>query len=510
MTEPASAAARAASPWAAFTVCASVAVLTILDLVKVNVLLTPLESSLDATTTQTQLIVAGYVLAFGIALVPAGRLGDQWNRKAMFQLGLALFTIASLASALAPTSEALVVARIVQGLAAGVLMPQVLGMIQNLFQGQQRGRAFGIFGASIGFGTAFGPTIGGLFIGTLGPDLGWRWTFGMNVPLALIIIPLAIRLLPGGQAHERASRDLDLVGVSLLASTVLLVMLPFVLTTGTDRDTPARWLLLVLGAVTSVVFIWWERRYRRRGHSPVLDFRLFSYPSYRNGVIITTLWFAAMPATFLVMTLYNQQGLGHSAVVVGMITIPFAIVSAIIAWLSGRYTFNHATVLVIIGVSIFLAGLLGLALIARFVDPAHTPWAMAASLALCGAGPGLVMSANQMRTLLHVPLASAGVAGSFQQVGQRLGNAIGVAVATTVFYALVASVPRTSSGLPDPSDPESLAAYRFAFDASVGVLMLMCGLALVFAIVDHRQRRRESGPGLEAAGPEGTAATHSV
>lgn len=496
MSETSSAPSRAHSPWAGFTVCASVAILTILDLVKVNVILTPLQSTLGATTTQTQLIVAGYVLAFGITLVPAGRLGDQWNRKAMFLLGLTLFTVASLASALAPTADALVVARIIQGLAAGVLMPQVLGMIQTFFQGRQRGQAFGIFGASIGFGTAFGPTIGGLFIGTLGPEVGWRWTFGMNVPLALIIVPLAIRLLPGRQARDRSARDsardLDLVGVSLLAATVLLVMLPFVLTTGTDQDVPARWLLLLAGAVLAAVFIWWERRYRDRGRSPVLDFRLFSYPSYRNGVIITSLWFAAMPATFLVMTLYNQQGLGHPAVVVGMITIPYAIISAIIAWLSGRYTFSHATVLVIIGISVFLVGLVALALIARFVEPAHTPWAMAASLALCGVGPGLVMSANQMRTLMHVPLASAGVAGSFQQVGQRLGNAIGIAVATTVFYALVSSVPRTSGGLVDPNDPVALETYRTAFDASMVVLMLMCALALVFAVLDHRQRRREA------------------
>lgn len=146
MSETSSVPSRAHSPWAAFTVCASVAILTILDLVKVNVILTPLQSTLGATTTQTQLIVAGYVLAFGIALVPAGRLGDQWNRKAMFLLGLTLFTVASLASALAPTADALVVARIIQGLAAGVLMPQVLGMIQTLFQGRQRGQAFGIFG----------------------------------------------------------------------------------------------------------------------------------------------------------------------------------------------------------------------------------------------------------------------------------------------------------------------------------------------------------------------------
>src|SRR5699024_5536995 len=187
------------SPWIAFAVAASVAVLTILDVVKVNVVLTPLEEPLNATPTQTGLVVAGYVLAFGIALVPSGRLGDQWNRKAMFMIGLVTFAIASLGAALAPNASLLVLARLLQGVAAGILMPQVLGMIQTLFQGQARGQAFGIFGAAIGLGTAFGPTIGGLFLGTFGSELGWRWTFGMNVPLVLVIIPLAIWLIPAGQ-----------------------------------------------------------------------------------------------------------------------------------------------------------------------------------------------------------------------------------------------------------------------------------------------------------------------
>lgn len=126
----------ARSPWIPFAVAASVAVLTILDVVKVNVVLTPLEETLGATPTQTGLVVAGYVLAFGIALVPSGRLGDQWNRKAMFMIGLVTFTVASLAAALAPTASFLVIARILQGIAAGMLMPQVLGMVQTLFQGQ--------------------------------------------------------------------------------------------------------------------------------------------------------------------------------------------------------------------------------------------------------------------------------------------------------------------------------------------------------------------------------------
>lgn len=142
------------SPWLAFTVCAVTAILTILDLVKVNVVLTPIRETLGATTTDNQLIVAGYVLAFGVALVPAGRLGDTWNRKSMFLIGLVTFTIASLVAMLSISSTMLVTARIVQGIAAGTLMPQVLGIIQNLFQGQERGKALGFFGASIGLGTS--------------------------------------------------------------------------------------------------------------------------------------------------------------------------------------------------------------------------------------------------------------------------------------------------------------------------------------------------------------------
>lgn len=477
------------SPWIPFAVTASVAILTILDVVKVNVVLTPLEETLNATSTQTGLVVAGYVLAFGIALVPSGRLGDQWNRKAMFMIGLITFAIASLGAALAPHANLLVTARILQGVAAGILMPQVLGMIQTLFQGQARGQAFGIFGAAIGLGTAFGPTIGGLFVGSMGSELGWRWTFGMNVPLVLLIIPLAIWLIPAAQPREGRT-DLDIVGVSLMALTVLLVMLPFVLTTGSD-DNPARWGLLILGCLVALVFVRWENRYRAAGKTPVLDFSLFSFSSYRNGVIITTLWFAAMPAMFLVMTLFNQQGLGHDPVTVGLITVPYAIVSAIVAAVVGKYTYRHATSLVIWGFIIFIVALIALVAVSVLVPPEHNPMAMSIVLAVAGIGPGFIMAANQMRTLMDVPITQGGVAGSFQQVGQRLGNAIGIAVGSAIFYALVVAVPRDATGLPDPTDPVSVATYGYAFQMAMAVLILFCLIALIFAGIDHRARSRQ-------------------
>ena len=464
--------------WGAFAICTAVAIATILDLVKVNVTLAPIEHTLGATSSEAQLIVAGYVLAFGITLVPAGRLGDVWNRKAMFLIGLVTFTLAGLWCALAWNGQVLVLARLLQGIAAGTLMPQALGLIQQLFQGRERGRAFGIFGASIGLGTAFGPTIGGLLVGTLGEELGWRWTFGMNVPLALLILPFAIWLLPSRQLSANAGkkRDLDLVGVAIMAISVLLLMLPFVTTTGTEEDDPARWWLLLAAAVGVLTFVWWERRYLARGNSPVIDFALFKYPSYRFGVIITTIWFAVMPPVFLVFTLYAQQGLGHAAVIVGMISIPYAIVSAVAAALSGKYTYRYAPQIVTLGISAFLIGAASLLAIGLWVSAEDTPLAMAVALAVAGIGPGFIMSANQMRTVKHVPVDSAGVAGSFMQVGQRLGNAIGIAIAASVYYASIVA---------SPDDPRR--AFTFAMTVILGIGIV----ALVFSLIDWRASRNE-------------------
>ncbi len=177
--------------WRAYWVCVAVAAITILDLTKVNVALPSIEASFNAGSTELQLIVAGYVLTFGLTLVPAGRIGDQRSRKVLFVVGLSLFTLTSLVAALAPNATVLLIARLLQGVAAGIQMPQVLGIIQQLFRGEERGKAFGLFGATVGLATAFGPTLGGLIIAIGGPEDGWRGIFWINVPLALAAIALA-------------------------------------------------------------------------------------------------------------------------------------------------------------------------------------------------------------------------------------------------------------------------------------------------------------------------------
>ncbi|TPW70620.1 MFS transporter [Schumannella sp. 10F1B-5-1] len=467
-----------ASPWRAFAVCVSVAALTILDLSKVNVGLPSIESALDAGPTSLQLIVAGYALAFGLVLVPSGRLGDLKSRRTMFLVGLTVFALASLACALVPTVELLVVARIVQGVAAGIQMPQVLGMVQQLFVGPERGRAFGLFGAIIGLSTALGPTLGGLLILLGGEQSGWRLLFWMNVPLAAILFVLAWRLLPRRQRTAAADASLDPVGIVLLGVSVLALMLPFVLTTGKD-DPPARWLILLMFGAAFAGFVLWERRYRARGRTPIVDFTLFRRASFRNGTLIAAAYFAAMPATFLTVTLFLQQGLELAPVFAGMITIPFAVASAISAWISGRLVGRIGRPLVLGGLAIVVIGFTAQIALAVILPPEVAPYGMAAAMLVAGIGGGAVISPNQTLTLAEVPVEEGGVAGSIGQLGQRIGTAIGLAAGTALFYAVIAG---ESGGRIEVYHD----AYRSVGFVTIGFVVL----ALVFAIADQWSRAR--------------------
>lgn len=468
------------SRWQAFGVCAAVAALTILDLSKINVGLPTIESSLGGGPTELQLIVAGYALAFGLVLVPAGRLGDIHSRKGLFALGLSAFVAASIMCAVAPTIEVLVIGRMLQGVAAGIHMPQVLGLIQQLFHGRERGKAFGLFGAIIGLSTAFGPTLGGLLIAAGGEQDGWRLLFWMNVPLGLLALAFALYLLPGRQRRERQHTELDIVGILFLGVAVFSLMLPFVLTTGGAEDNPARWWWLVGFVVGALAFILWERRFLAAGKAPVVHFGLFRLSSYRNGVFISTAYFAAAPAVFLISTLYLQTGLGLAAVYAGMVSIPFALVSAYTSWMGGRLVERLGRRLVLIGLLLVAIGF-GLFIPAALLTPPEVvPWVLAGLMAIAGAGGGFVISPNQTLTLADVPVAHGGVAGSIGQVGQRVGTAVGVAAATSTFYATVYREEGAEGVIVAFSD-----AFALGMTVALGIIVV----AIVVAIADLWPRR---------------------
>ncbi|MFC8535992.1 MFS transporter [Streptomyces sp. NPDC057249] len=472
--------------WQALAVCLVAGFMTLLDVSIVNVALPSIKAGLHTPESDLQWVLSGYALAFGLFLIPAGRLGDARGRRAVFMAGLTLFTLSSAACGAAQSSLWLVIARLVQGLAGGMVSPQISALIQQMFQGRERGRAFGMFGTVVGISTAVGPLLGGLLIQAAGADEGWRWVFYVNLPLGLVCLLLARRLLPDTPSAGRVRpRDLDPVGVLLLGSGILALLLPFV----QSRQWPGdeKWLLLILAVALLVVFVGWESRCGRRGTQPVVDLRLFRVRSYWLGCLLILLYFAGFTSIFFITTLYLQSGLHYTALQAGLTITPFALGSAVAAGPGGKLVGRFGRPLVVAGLAAVAVGLGATALAVHLVPGRGAGWAMAAPLLFAGLGSGLVIAPNQTLTLSEVPVATAGSAGGTLQTGQRVGSAIGIAAVGAVFFAQV------GDGWSDAYDHGLIVSVAFV------VAALLVALADVGGGRRGRRRTQHSPPPAAAS-----------
>ncbi len=422
--------------WRVLGLCLAAGFMTLLDVSIVNVALPSIQSGLGASPAALSWVVSGYALTFGLVLVPAGKLGDVRGRGRMFVIALAAFTLASVLAGAARTPLWLVVARLLQGAAGGMLNPQVLGLIQQQFRGDERARAFGAFGAVIGISTAVGPLLGGVIIELAGSAAGWRWVFLVNVPIGLVALVVAMRVLPREPVRGRAAggRGGDPVGVLLLGGGIVCLLLPLV-ESGGGRN----WFLLAISAALLAAFVAWEHRYRLRGHSSLVDLRLFTTGSYSFGVGLGLLYFAGFTGIFFVLAVYFQRGLGYSAFQAGLALTPFAVGSAVASALGGRLVRRFGRRLVLTGLVAALVGLLATELLLGLRLGPRAGLVTALPLLLAGAGSGLVISPNQTVTLSEVDVAHGGTAAGVQQTGQRIGSAIGTAAASGLFFGTLST-----------------------------------------------------------------------
>jgi EmrB/QacA subfamily drug resistance transporter len=423
--------------WKALAVSLTAGFMGLLDVSIVNVALPSMQSGLHASSGGIRWVVSGYALAFGLVLVTGGRLGDAFGRRTMFLGALAAFVITSALAGAAPNETTLVIARLAQGMAAGMLTPQNTGLIQDLFRGAERGRAFGMFGAVVGISTAVGPILGGVILAVFGAQDGWRWVFYVNVPIGVLAFVLALRLLPRSEKKQfRVRSEIDFVGIALLAVAVLGVLLPVI---ESDGDGPARlWWMFVVALVFGFAFVRWERSVVRRDRTPLLDTRLFTgTPGYAAGATVGALYFCGFAGIWLVFAMFFQQGLGYTPLQSGLSVTPFALGSAVSAAIAGRLVPTYGRRLTVAGLAMVALGLLAVALLAELVPPSASGWAFALPLLFAGVGGGMVISPNTTLTLECVPVRMAGVAGGALQTGQRIGTAIGTAVLASVFGAVV-------------------------------------------------------------------------
>jgi EmrB/QacA subfamily drug resistance transporter len=453
--------------WKALAVCLVGGFMVLLDVSIVNVALPSIRTGLSASQSDLQWVVSGYALTFGLLLVPAGRLGDVRGRRTVFVLALGAFTLVSALCGAAQNSAWLVFARLLQGVAGGVLTPQISALIQQLFRGQERGKAFGIFGSVVGISTAIGPLLGGLLIAAFGDSTGWRFVFFVNIPIGLVAMPIAWRLIPRQDRDTGNRHDYDPVGVLLLGAGVVLLLLPFVEDRQWTGD--AKWLLLLAAAALATGFALWERRYAGRGREPVVELGLFSVRSYAFGTGLITLYFAGFTPLFFVFTLYLQIGLHYSALAAGIAMLPFALGSAASAAIAGRAVHRYGRPLVAAGLLVVGIGFGGAVLAADLVPRHGTGWATALPLLVAGIGSGMVIAPNQTLTLAEVPVPRAGSAGGMLQTGQRIGSAVGIAAVGSAFFASVAgSHGRDYAGAFAGGITVALAFVAAAFLAAVG------------------------------------------
>jgi EmrB/QacA subfamily drug resistance transporter len=469
--------------WRALTVSLVGAFMVLLDVSIVNVALPSIEREFGVSAGTVQWVVSGYALTFGLALVPAGRLGDTIGRRRMFLIALSAFVLTSALTGAAQTTGWLLAARLLQGVAGGMLIPQNVGLIQDLFRGPERARAFGVLGSVVGLSTATGPVVGGLILAFAGPSDGWRWVFYVNVPIGLVALVLAARLVPASSPAGARDTHLDLVGSLLLGAGVLGLLLPVVATESGGAS--SLWWLVVPAALLLTAFGWWEVRTGGRGRAPLLDPRLARTAGFPTGSAIALVYFTGFTGIWVVLALFFQDGLGYSPLRSGLAVTPFALGSAVSAVFAGRAVPRFGRWLNVSGLLMAAIGMVTAALVLRSIGGDAAAWGAAGPLLVAGLGGGMVVSPNTTLTLESVPAGMAGAAGGALQTAQRIGAAIGTALLATVYY----------HGLTD-SGRDFPAAVSDALLCTAGLMLLALAIAVAELI---GRRRTPSHPGEAGA-----------
>jgi EmrB/QacA subfamily drug resistance transporter len=455
-----------------------------LDFFIVNVALPSVRDSLLATPAQVQLVISGYAAGYAVFLITGGRLGDLFGRRRLFVIGLAAFAATSALCGLAPSATVLVVGRVLEGLAAALLGPQVLAAIRALYSDAELGRALGVYGASIGLAAAAGQFLGGFLTQLDLFGTGWRSVFLINVPIGLAGIVGAYLFVPpiGPQGRPK----LDVGGAVLVSLALACLVLP--LSEGRQQGWPA-WTIAMLAATPIVVaaLVFYEFAVKRRGGMPLIDLDLLRIASFRRGVLVATLFFFTS-AFYLLFAIYQQEGRGLDPLATGIAILPYGVGLFIGPLVSTPLPLRLRPHLLAIGMSIEVAGYAAI-MVSGFT--LLDGWRLAALIFVTGFGQGIAMPRLFNSVLGEVPPAQAGLASGFVNSSLQAGAAISVAAIGSLFFAVLGS-------------GHGAAAYGHAFGCAMIAQVAVLLAGLLIAVLPSPRRPRFAGQGPlagAAAGP---------
>jgi len=440
--------------------------MALLDATVVNVATPTMRTDLDTTGSALQLIVSGYTISYAALLITGARLGARHGFRTVFLAGLATFTLASFGCGLAPGAGVLIAARVVQGIGAGLMVPQIYSLIQLTFEGPARARALSLYAAVIAVAVVVGQVAGGLLVSADLFGTGWRPVFLINVPVGLALLAAAVRLLPAGAPPS--AKGLDLPGLVTLTATLLLLVVPLVL--GHEQHWPL-WTTLCLSAVVpmAVVFVLVERGVARRGGAPLVPGRVLRSKDLVCGAAALFFGMAGYAGFLFSFSQHLQSGLGESATRAGLAFAPLAlgVATGSLTWqkLPARW---HLP-MIAAACALAAAGYLGIGWALR--TGGHGGLALPALQLLWGLGLGYTTSPLLTLALSRIDPADASDASGVLTTVPQLAQVVGVAAYGSVFLAL-ADRPGTAGGAGAPSAVASAQAlYATALPVAAGTLL---------------------------------------
>ncbi len=416
--------------WVAFLVLLTGGLLPSVDFFIVNVTLPSIHGSIGASPAELQLVVSGYAASYAVFLITGGRLGDLYGRRRLFLIGMAGFVATNTLCGLAVTPAQLVIGRILQGLSAAMLVPQVLGSIRALFPSDSElAKALSFYGVMMGLAASIGQFSGGALVEWSPFDLGWRTAFLIKLPIGLAIMLVAWVVVPETSASRR--QRLDIGGAVLVSLALACLVLP--LSEGRQQGWPA-WTFAMLAAVPllGAAFVGFEKRLTARGGSPLLDLHLMAIPSFRRGVLVGTLFF--FTTTFYVLfAIYEQEGYGTDPLFTGLAILPYG-VGLFVGPLVTAPLARLRPWLLTIGMAIQVVGY---ASVAAVIAAGYDEWPVILTVLLAGFGQGIAYPRLFNTTLGGVAPHQAGVASGVLTSSLQIGAAISVAAIGSLFFAVL-------------------------------------------------------------------------
>ena len=452
------------------------AILPPVDYFIVNLALPAIHDGLAANASQLELVVSAYACANAVAQITGGRLGDLYGRKRMFMIGMAGFVLASTLCGLAPSGTVLVAGRVLQGLFAAILAPQVLATIRSVYTPHEQVRVMGFYGFVFGVAAVIGQLGGGALISLHPFGLGWRAIFLVNLPIGALALIGSWRFIPESRPPRGAR--IDVPGTLLLS--LFLLMLVYPLTRGREEGWPAWMLLCLVGALPMLgVLLRVETRSLAAGRDPLLDVRLLRNPVVAVGLVIAFLFYT-LSAFFLTYGIYLQSGLHWSPLASGFAILPFGLGFLSSPLIMPRLVFRLGGYRVLtLGFVLITLGLGTAAALANVAAPAAGFYV---GLAAIGIGQGLVLPSVVRIVLAEVEPARAGVASGMVTATLQVGAAVGAATLGGVFFTRVGVHPGVT---------DYVAGFRIAMFALVAILVACVALSMALGPM----HRRLHGPG---------------